>query len=73
MVLLRGSALDGCKLEMFDKETNKLLEEFESIGKALRFCGLSRGSRTGKLIYSRKPIEIIYKGSKKIVYFKEKF
>jgi hypothetical protein len=69
---LRNSTLEGYALEMFDDKTKEKIEDFASMGKAARFCGMNTGMKFSRVVYQKKIVEVTHKGIKRNVFFKEK-
>ena len=64
--------LQGIKVEMIEKDTKTVLEEFPSLSKAKKFFSISSDRQIYKLMSPKNAIEVLYKNQTKIVYLKEK-
>jgi hypothetical protein len=72
MGMVRVNTLESQKVEMFEVETKKSLQIFDSLAKAANFCGYPRNGSFNRMLYRGDHFEVTFKGQKKTVYFKEK-
>jgi hypothetical protein len=71
-VRLTGSNIVGTQVEMYEEgKPDKPIHTFESLGKAGRSVGHPAKS-FNNIVYRRLVIEVIWKGKKMKVFFKEK-
>lgn len=64
--------LEGNVTEMYEEGTNELLNTFTSLNKAGRFCGGLKGTTFIYKVRKKQTFEVLFRGKKRKVYFKEK-